>query len=388
MASDKPFEQTDKSDKSDENPSKGSQKKFSRRRLLKYTGAGGILTGLSYTPTAVAESDDRVEIPILKNWDTVIKTASVPRQWYNHTIKSREAKSLIESELLNHPGVNSVGIGKSDTKIGELNTHNITVTVEPGSDASGIPDEVQGIPVKIRYREELPEVGCSDHYNIEPDPIIGGIRLQDDDRSDCGTIGCRVGYYSNGSWDPYFWSACHTFRNDTDEYCGGVNYIEGKDWYQYTSSETVGVVEEAWQKYDSVLLDLSKTTRNFSWDIVGESASIAGRVTDAGVSYLKSNNKDIIQRGINTGKTQGQITEEHQTKLKCTFDNNLKGMIETNAGAAPGDSGGPGYYIDDGNVYIAMIVNHGDYSVSRGMSARRMNSEQDFYFGGSPWSGP
>jgi hypothetical protein len=356
---------------------------FSRRKALKVVGAGGLTAGVGLVPTVSAGGDDEIEIVVTKERDCVAETRKVPSDWYSHTEQARSAKDSLAGDLEGLTGIHSISRGREEESIEEFSKHNIIVRVSADFDKDVLPDEVDGIPVKVEESERI-GLDCNNYYNVEPSgEIYGGIRWDAQD-GDCGTLCCRVQWENNGSWEEFIMSSRHVI---TDQFCDH-NDPNGQDWNQYDTTK-VGTVEKEWQKYDTVLLNLDDTSRDISPDIVNESRKVVGRVTQNGLDCFKSKNTTIRKRGISTGLELDSIEETGADSWDCTYNNNINGLFITNHDRSGGDSGGPHYYEDDnGYLYLAgMHMGYYDPSEALAISADHIESNENIWFGGNEESG-
>jgi len=361
------------------------QGSISRRDALKLAGVGGIIAGLGTSPVVANNHSDEVEITTLMDGDCVVETRKVPQEWYNHTQASRNAKNGLLRSLKNKSGIHAVSNGKRDLEIDGYKKHDITVTVSEDRDTDDIPEKVDGIPVTIERSSGFEPNSCDinpSYYDTQPDPIQGGIVWNSSDCDNPGSLCCRVKWYNNGGWDKYLMSARHIYFNGDS--CDHTD-PSGNKWYQYEKTH-VGTVAKAWQKHDTVLLNLDSTSRDYGNTVINESDPVEGRVTKDGLDCFKSNNTDIEKRGIATGWSHGNITKSnYYAHWTCALNNNVYGCIRTDTANGAGDSGGPTYYKrDDGKIFIAAMHlgfddNNNDESV--GMSAAYLNNQEGIWFG-------
>lgn len=379
-------QENDESKTNNQSDTKIDNPTLSRRKTLKLAGASGVIAGLNSIPAVAADNDDTVEITITKKGDCAAETREVPKEWYDHTKQSRDAKSTFMDDISEHSeSIQMVMRGTQEAEIDGYKKHNIKVRMseDVGPDIPDfLPDKVDGIPVEVEFGPRPQPGGCNDHYNNQPDPMIGGLRMDSSDS--CGTICVRVKDYrgSQDEWVTRMLGARHLFTgicNDSD--------VTGNSWYQYSSTE-VGEIDRDWQRLDAVLLDRQHTNRGFGDEIVNEGTTVYGRVTGDGLDCFKSKKTTLKKRGINTGLEKGEITDTSASDWYCS-SNSVSGRVATNHNMNDGDSGGPTYYENNNGDLWLVMMNH-TYSSDHtyGISAEHLNSEEGLWFGGNPNDGP
>lgn len=102
-----------------------------RRQYLMSAAAGAV--GLTGVGIAGANSSRRT-IPFVKDGDDVVKTKSVPADWYDQSKQARNAASQAKNSLVNHPAVESVGVGTSDTHVSGLREQTVEVVLKEDAD--------------------------------------------------------------------------------------------------------------------------------------------------------------------------------------------------------------------------------------------------------------
>lgn len=363
----------------------GNSHNLTRRRVIKLAGVGGITGGVWGVPTVSGKEDGNVEIVTLADGDCPVKTQKVPERWYNHTKNARKVKDSLSIALENQAGIHAVAMGRSEEKIDGFRKHNITITISPGKDTTVIPSEKNGIPVNIKRDEGVQLSDSCDidatYYDEQPSSIEGGILWNSPDCG-AGTLCCRVKWYNNGSWDKYMLSSRHIY---TGELCDH-NDPNNRDWCQYNDT-VVGTCVKEWQRYDSVLLNLDQTNRDYAARIVTNAQPIEGRVTPDGLDCFKSNDTRIEQNGVSSGYDDGEIISTNADSHNCTYNNNINGMVSSTLSSINGDSGGPQYYTENGKIYIVgMHVGSLDGDTV-GMSAAHLNDKEGLWFGPGTESG-
>lgn len=355
---------------------------FSRRKVLKTAGAGGgIAAGISLLPAQVGATERVRKIPVLATGDTVRRTESVDKDWYDHISRAREALETNGEDIMEKEGVHSAGIARREARIGGLRKQQIKIHITPGKNPE-IPEEYNQIPT-AKAHENRPQDTVSNCYTSKEDPVPGGIEKAVTNNGNA-SVCCRG--FKNGN--KYMIADYHSFTSDGDR-CTSED-VEGRVWGQPDLSDEVGEVAYGYQNNDMALLDTSRSTRTISDTIVDESGTVVGRVTSDGLSYLKSNDIYLRKRGVNTCAETGRILETG-ILLGCSFSYDYTDdVVRSEPTQKPGDSGGPVYYLEPStsNIYLAHIATQSNgSSETLGASANSMYNERGVTFGGNPYSG-
>lgn len=105
---------------------------------------------------------------------------------------------------------------------------------------------------------------------------------------------------------------------------------------------------------------------------------------------LKSTGETIHKRGRSSCRESGQINKTHQ-EMYCGLDSDcVGGVVRSSCYIEASDSGSPVYYKSGSSLYLVNIgtARAGDGSHdTMGSSTNSMHQNQNFWFGGDPYSG-
>lgn len=355
----------------------------SRRTVLKSLGAGTLgFGGLSNASVVVGASERTTRIGILAEGDEVVREVKVPKRWKTQAEQAARAKRQISNSVGSRSDIHTVGVGNQESAIDGLKKHTVDVQIDPDGDRSGIPDEVNGIPVVVGESGRS-EATC---YTQDKSSIFGGLSSSGPDNDDSqGTLCCRV--FKNGS--KRMLGCRHLFitnDNDGPDYCGNDDPL-GDDWHR--AGERVGRINESYQAHDAVLMDTQFSDEPVTNDIPDEDGQITGRVTGNGLEYLKSKSETVQKRGVETCISNGEVTKIRQ-EIFCSDGNYIGGVVRSTTEQKEGDSGGPVYYKDGTSLYLVNIATarkSDSISDAQGSSANDMYNDRGITFGGDPFSG-
>jgi len=123
------------------------------------------------------------------------------------------------------------------------------------------------------------------------------------------------------------------------------------------------------------LVDTSGDINGLSNTIVDEPSSdeVIGRPTESKCDELISDFDTVNNMGITTGQTSGYLDEKVQTtSLGCSRAD--VEFMKSTPEAAGGDSGGPHYWVNSDNDYIAILGIHSFHSNKNGNHYRSFMS--------------
>jgi hypothetical protein len=321
---------------------------ITRRQALKV--AGSSLTAGALTQTGAASAIDRVKIPTListtRDGDEVAETKTVPKAWYEQHRLAKTVNEELQGELLGHPSVRSIGIGRSADTYGGKRGFDVVVAVSEHGSKSDVPDAIDGVNVRTETQSERTLACYNDgDYNQIP----GGVTIGGDGGS--GTSCCRV--YYDGKY--YIMTNAHLFVND-DDLCSSPDTVEwGDDAYQ--NGRDLGYLREQDHDLDMALVDHGKqpdwSFENYIAEPDGSKYVVDGYVSESGVADMISSGKEISKVGVTTGQKRGEILQKDVGNESCAgFHSD---GVKTAQNSYHGDSGGPGYYFDDSTGYAYMI---------------------------------
>jgi hypothetical protein len=355
----------------------------SRRTVLKSVGVGTLgFGGLSNAGVVVGASERTTRIGILAEGDEIVREVKVPKRWKQQAEQAARAKRQISNSVGRRSDVHTVGVGNQESTIDGLKKHTVDVQVDPDGDTSGIPDEVNGIPVVVG-KSGRSQATC---YTQDKSSIFGGLSSSGPESDDSrGTLCCRV--FKDGS--KRMLGCRHLFithSGDDEDYCEGDGPGDNT-WHR--AGERTGKIIDDYQRHDAVLMDTQFSDEPVTNDIPDDDGQITGRVTGNGLEYLKSNDKQVQKRGIATCVTSGEVSEIRQT-IFCNDEDYIGGIVESTTEQKDGDSGGPVYYKEGTDLYLvsmAVARKSDTNSDAQGSSANDMYNDQGITFGGDPFSG-
>jgi hypothetical protein len=345
-----------------------------RRTALKTLGVTAGATGVGPLLDTASASGDTVTIVTKKSGDEVVETREVSRRWYTQAKRARQVSDTLSDSLLNHDDVFSVGIGIGDSHIDGLRSKKVDVRLASKTTDAYIPSEVDNVEVDIVNRGDSLKPYC---YEQDYDPLRGGIVTSGPHHT--GSMCCRVS--KDGT--QYMLSARHLFVDDNDGVCDSGSYSTvNRDAYQ--NGDKFGTVFEDSTERDTALIEVDPDGSRDStsrW-IVDQSGGVCARMTQNGLDYYASSGDYINMRGITTCQGQCQI-QSYDNSVGCP-DTNLvltEQVFYDDYCAGPGDSGGPVYSDNSGELVVAGIITGGlsDGTVT-GASASGMNQYDDIVF--------
>lgn len=342
---------------------------ISRRNYLKSASALGIsAVGIQ----SVHAEGDSTELIVTRSSEGPAETRVVPTEWYTQTQKAKQKAEELENQLLNQPGVVSIGIGIGNSTIGGLKEKVIQVGLEGESTVASIPEHVGGIDVQVKANVST-EYQC---YEGPYDTLRGGIALDSDYGS--GSACCRV--YRNGT--PYLLTARHVFTDDGSR-CGNTG-----NGYAYQGINYIGSEKDSKPHHDSLWINVTNDDVTLSDQIIDESAYVEGWVTQAGLDTYSSDDTTLHKRGISTCK-ETYTVDSYDNTLNIDCGEHTE-VVYYNGNSDAGDSGGIIYFIsDEGKAYVSGLLS-GEVTVdcgwycsdtyTFGSAAYAMNSQYDLNF--------
>lgn len=324
----------------------------SRRAFLKATGAG---IGFGTLGIASAQSKhDMVTIPILKSGNETIRQDEVPRNWYNQLKQARKAREQVEQIYGNNPGVKAIGLKPTSDTVNGLRTTKVDAQVIPNLRTGNISSNVNGVEVTTSKFEKPTLVNCNNQGSFSNIP--GGVVIENGTGSySYGSTTCRA-YYRKKS-KHFLLTAGHLF--DACSQSG----VRGSPAYQ--NGERIGSVAYYSPKEDWAAIKRENFSLRYDDTIKTSSRhDLRGYVTEDGVAKFMNNGTQVRKMGVTTGETSGQIQQMYLTMDGCI---NWKGNgIQTDCNNAPGDSGGPAYFINNnGRYFLLHNITHASNGLGR-----------------------
>lgn len=311
-----------------------------RRDLLKAASGAATITGLT---SVVGGSDNTVEIVTVRDGDEIVRTATVPKSWYQRIKHTRSVHDKAVDEHMVKRGVLRISRTAGDQRFGGKRGPVLRMEYDPDIYKGDVPDEIEGVPV--RKQEGKPTVPtCLNRRNF--DPIPSGVHLNDSDGESFTSFARAerngVGYMLTCA---HPWDAC----NDESR--------EGEAVDQYY--DQYGQLDELHTQIDVARTELTDTSESFVGEIAAAvgTYTIEGVATENGVENYMSMGTTIRKTGISTGDTTGVIEDMNINRDRCSSLSS-DGVRLSNR-QARGDSGSPGYrgYSDGG----ATLVNINTY---------------------------
>lgn len=332
-------EYTDSTTESNENDHETATKTSRRRDVLKAIGVGPIM---HFDPSVIGTPDSvkEIKIPVVKKGDEVLKWKKVPQPWWNHELHAREVVEKAHDRFLDMEGVVSVGQGVGKDTIAGRNAFEITVGIDPEQSPPDLPDTFDGMAVRTRVADG-DFLKCSNLQRFYQAP--GGVTLEGQDPGSAAfkvtSTNGRVGMLT----------AHHLFSclGDVTGYNGYQCGTKVGEVGQNDTSADFAIVRGD-SPFDSTIREDDGTT----WEI-------AGYKTESGIADLISSGEPITRTGVSFGTKQGPILEKRiQEQYSCSLDFDGHG-VRVDAESAGGDSGGPGYNVENilNQGYQAVIVN-------------------------------
>lgn len=322
------------------NDNNGSDRRRSinRRRYLKATGALGLGVG---GVERVAAGGDTTEVVVARTRAGPAETRRVPTKWYEHTRRARDRLDDVRGRFGRRQGVASVGLGTGEGTIGGLKEKKIEVHLDGSRVPANLPDQAGGIPVDVANGSS----GRYLCYTGSYDPLRGGISIENGEGTEA-TACCRV-------WDggePCLLTVRHLFT-DGPEPCDSI-----PDAYAYRHGDRIGVFKDNIKKHDAFWVSLF-SGYSVSDDIVAETATVEGWVTQSGLDTFSSDGTTLRKRGIDTCKETYTIRSYGNTLNTSCNPNHQDVVFYEGGDANPGDSGSPVYYVaDGGGAFLSSIL--------------------------------
>lgn len=308
-----------------------------RRDVLKAISMGPVMH-FDASVLGISNSVKTVEIPVVKKDDKVLKWKEVPQKWWSHELHAREVVQKAHDYFLDMEGVASVGQGIGTDTIAGRNAFEITIGIDPEQSPPDLPETFEGLSVGTRVADgDL--LKCSNLQRFDPAP--GGVTLEG--QNGPGSAAFKV-TSTNGRVGML--TAHHLFSclGDVTGYSGYQCGTKVGEVGQNDTSADFAIVRGD-SPFDSTIREEDGTT----WET-------AGYKTEAAIGDMISSGEHITRTGVAYGTTQGPIREKRiSEQYSCSLDFDGHG-VRVEADAAEGDSGGPGYNVEN-------ILNQGSQAV-------------------------
>lgn len=306
-----------------------------RRDLLKAASGAATITGLA---SVVGASENTVEIATVRDGDEILRTAKVPKGWYQRVKHTRNVHNKAVDEHLDKRGVLRIGRTAGDRRVGGKRAPVVKVEYDPDAYKGNVPNEIEGVPVQKEESEPAVDT-CLNREDF--DPIPGGVHLNYDDGGSFTSF-ARAEQGGTG----YMLTCSHAF-----DACSTSAQDEPADQYY----DQYGEVDGAHESLDVARTAITDITESFTNEIQAESKSYAieGVATENGVDNYMSMGTTIKKVGISSGETTGKIDNMNLTRNHDCITWGGEGVNLTN-NQANGDSGGPAFrgYSDGGCTLV------------------------------------
>lgn len=318
-----------------------------RRTYLKGLGATGI--GLGILPT-VRGGGNRKEIVLTRKDERPTETAHVPMKWYQHTKHAEMVGEELTNQLIDEPGVASVGIGTGESSIGGLRRKVVEVGLHGDATTTAIPERIRGIPVRVNEDLSINYQCYTGSYKT----LQGGISCHDppdDGTARQGTICCRV--YDGGK--EHLLTARHLFTSDGTGCTDGGTSFAGTSVYR--DGAVVGTIADGSVEHDIVWAEID-SDNDINGDIVQEKAPVGGHVTKDGLSTFASDSQSVDFRGVASCENTFTV-DSYDNSFSCDSGVVLTELVYYDASdfTEDKDSGGPIYYVNSsGEACITGIL--------------------------------
>jgi hypothetical protein len=346
---------------------------INRRGFLRAAAGLGAVTSISGCSST--SDTNIVRYPKIVSGDRVIQWMSVPKDWDRHRKSVKKIYNRVREWLHSISGVVGTTLVRSDRTYGDHNGFRIKIIVE--SDAQSgldIPAEIDGIQI---ITETSPEwwghadcsINTGNCTNREQSDKVGGGEVVGWVNGGYGTATCRVTV--NGRQRLLHCS--HVFWNDcTDASNGDVTGRVAAAW-----NERIGTVEAT-----NIHGDYSTIDDQYGGDYVTTIddnhtfPDMVGYVTDVACEYWstlpRSSRPCLYKMGATTGLTTGTIigTQSSFTMPGCTTMENEG--IYTDCTAGEGDSGGPTFFLYDGDAYLVNVISYFYFGTRTGCNGARI----------------
>lgn len=358
-------------DKPDVNQARNKAKLSPRRRYLKLLGGGAFgISSLAFSEPIAASTEDTTQIVTLRSHEGPAETEFVPTEWLEREVDAREGSEILKERFQTQDDIVLVGKTLGDVSIQGHRVHNVKVGTRGKSTDVDIPDEVIGVPVEVVNNVSFVPEAC---YEANYNPVRGGVGViawYDSTRGvgEAGSACCAV--YKSGN--EYILTARHLFHDDNicDNPDTTGNIMD--QWDEY-----FGDVGDQYKPHDTVVVPPT-SGRNVSNDIVVESATIKGWVTQDGCDHFSSVEKVFKARVRKSCSFQAKIDSCGNNYNGCLTDFVALDDNYTQSG----DSGGIVYLVDDdGDAWVLNMHSGTAGGSSIGPSAYAIKNEQGYTFG-------
>lgn len=314
-----------------------------RRDLLKAASGAATITGLT---SVVGASENSVEIVTVRAGDETVRTAKVPKSWYQRVKHTRSVYDQSADEILDKRGVLSVSRTAGDQRFGGKRAPVLRTVYDPDTYKGDVPDEVDGVRVrKEEGKRDVPTCLNQTSFN----PIPGGVHLNEtaDDFAEFTSFATAERYGTN-----YLLTCAHPWDACRSE------IREGEAVDQYFNE--YGDVDGFHPYIDVARTRLTDVTESFVKEIAAanQTYTVTGVATEDGVDNYMSMGTTIRKTAINTGDTTGTVEEMNVQRDNCPTLS-YEGVTLSNP-QARGDSGSPGFRgYSDGRATLVNINTFG-----------------------------
>jgi hypothetical protein len=342
-----------------------------RREALKNAGLIATTIGVGAQPVGSHSPTEKVELPALISAGEVVDKFTVPKSWDEHRKLAKYV--LNNNSFLDKEGVYGVGLTNSSKKYGGKNGFSVELSAEPSFDREGdIPDEIEGVPIKIEKRPTGQLGGCGgtssgncvnyESYNyIHPGDYISG-----------ATAGSHGTYDDpNGDSKDRMITAAHLWTDDDnpDNGCPAKNDVVGSDVYTHPSNdaEHCGEVVDADIENDWAVIgkDGSGAVYSTTIDDNDNFPTISGYVPESKLQDWASKDKSdrpcLYNMGTTSSKTIGKLKyanygEDPNSTCVTYRSTGISEGVCTYCDFGGGDSGGPTWHVKNGKAYLVSIT--------------------------------
>lgn len=320
-----------------------------RRQYL--TGVGGVGLGISGIQTSQAKSET-TEVVIARDTEGPRVTRTVPTAWYTHLQHVLEQAKLLREQLLDVPGVISVGVGNAPNSINSLNKKQIQIHTSEKSIEGKIPDRFNGVTTDIISNVDFE---FNSTTKIKGGDFIAVIEENEKDGDQfLGSRACSacMRIYDNGV-GPYVLTARHTFT----KYGTAGGPIQARDVANDTFEEKhIGDLVSHREDHDAAWFEIKD---GVDYEAVPKPndwvETIEGWVTESGLQTFASGGDTIYFRGKTTGSETYTVNSTgHDVK-----DSPLTDVVAYDGpDTQDGDSGGIFFWsggTSDGEAWLCSL---------------------------------
>lgn len=320
-----------------------------RRKTLQTIGSGSaVITSIPGTvgATTTSRTDDSVTITTVKGNGKPKVRKQVPADWWEYEQHADQVRQQLFDRYESVIGIKSVSLGTLDERISGRMKSSVNISVYPSGANVSLPDNVEGVPVRVTEAKEPELMGCN---KGDFEYVPGGVAVDEADYGNHITSTCKVerdGITCLMSC-AHHWS-CDDDLSDESLFQSG-QYVG--DLYTWDRAQDWVIASEASDSEISGFI-------NHIEDNTGEQC---GHVTRDGLFDLKSAGTTVYQQGISTCKTEHKVDEVDDSAYPC--DLNCHRYVKVRHVSSDdefesGDSGGPIFhqYKIGGEWKIAIIA--------------------------------